>query len=151
MSQKTVFLSHRRDPLGRTSSKLLQQSPNLAMRLSEQSARCGIDPEWLVLLAVEDHLQRVSPIAASHDEARLLREINQGFPEAVWLRYRELKTKRDARTLSDPKQQELRQLTNDIKLRNARRLEQVMELARLRRQPLDDVLDELGIRDPGYV
>jgi hypothetical protein len=78
-------------------------------------------------------------------EAELLQKINEGLPEATWERYRSLKAKRDAEALTEEEHAELLRLVNEIELRNARRLEVVGELARLRGVRLPDLVKQLGL------
>lgn len=77
--------------------------------------------------------------------------INEGMPQESWRRYHELNDKRLAETITNDELCELRSLTDVIELANARRLERLIELAQLRKIKLGDLMEELGIRDPGYV
>ncbi len=81
---------------------------------------------------------------SSHESALLLK-INQGIPPAVQQRYDELIDKRDARTLTPEEYRELLDMTDQVELFDAKRMERIMELARLREQPLSVLLEELGI------
>jgi hypothetical protein len=80
----------------------------------------------------------------------LLQQINQGLPPPTWERYHALKQKRDARTLAPDEHAELLAMTNQVELWNARRVELVATLARLRQVPLRAMMDELGLIPPPY-
>jgi hypothetical protein len=73
------------------------------------------------------------------------------LPEAVWLRYHRLVAKRRDGTLTDNEYEESKSLTDDVELAHARRVEKLVDLARLREVSLDDLMAELGLRNPGYV
>jgi hypothetical protein len=90
------------------------------------------------------------PALLSPAEADLLQKINQGLPPEVWERYHQLVAKRRAETLTPSEHTELIRLSDQIELANARRLEHLVELARLRQISLDTLMDQLVIKAPGY-
>jgi uncharacterized protein with von Willebrand factor type A (vWA) domain len=71
-------------------------------------------------------------------EAELLERINERLPKSTRTRYHELQAKRDAETLTDAKHAELIRLVNEVEILNARRLEAVAELAKLRGERFPD-------------
>ena len=83
-------------------------------------------------------------------ESVLLMKINEGVPDAVQHRYDELIAKRNERTLTDAEYSELLQLTDQMELSDAKRLEYLIELARIRNKPLKLLMNELGIISPEY-
>ena len=85
------------------------------------------------------------------DEARLLLKINQGLSPKVQKRYDELIAKRRAESLTTDEYDELLRLTNQIENLEARRMEYLAELARLRQTSLTKLMENLGIRPPAYV
>jgi len=100
----------------------------------------------------EEFLQTIHRIHQLHEEhclsareSELLLNINQGIPAAMQRRYDELIEKRDARTLTTEEYKELLQLTDQVELLDAKRVEYLLELARLRKQPLSLLMEELGI------
>ena len=103
-------------------------------------------PEFQKLLHTVD---KIHPLHEEHRlssrESELLLKINQGLPPSVQRRYDELIDKRDARTLTPEEYQELLNMTDQVELSDAKRMEYVMELSGLREQPLSVLLDELGI------
>lgn len=72
-------------------------------------------------------------------------EINRGLPEATWLRYRELNQKRRDEAITDEQLTELRSLNDVIEGDRVRRLELVVELAKLRGVTFDSLMNELGL------
>ncbi len=105
----------------------------------------------------EKFLQTVNRIHPLHEEHRLsareselLCSINQGIPAPVQRRYDELIEKRDARTLTTEEYEELLQLTDQVELLDAKRVGYLVELARLREQPLSLLMDELGLSQTTY-
>ena len=81
-------------------------------------------------------------------EADLLMKINQGVPEAVQQRYDALIEKRKASTLTDGEYRELLRVTDQVELMDARRMEYLTALARIREKTLPVLMAELGIEPP---
>jgi hypothetical protein len=94
-------------------------------------------------------INRIHPLHEEHRlsprESELLLKINQGIPPDMQRRYDELIEKRDARTLTSAEYEELLQLTDQVELLDAKRIEYLLELARLRKQPLAMLMNELGM------
>ena len=94
-------------------------------------------------------INRIHPLHEEHrlspSESELLLKINQGIPPDMQRRYDELIEKRDARTLTSAEYEELLQLTDQVELLDAKRVEYLLELARLRKQPLAMLMNELGL------
>jgi len=93
--------------------------------------------------------QRQAP-SLPQSEAELLLKINQGVPSEVQKRYDELVTKRREESLTPDEFDELLHLTNQIEGLEARRVEYLAELARLRQTSLTKLMKDLGIRSPAY-
>src|SRR5262245_20823347 len=79
-------------------------------------------------------------------EAGLLHAINQGLPPTTQQRLNELIAKRRAETISAKELRELKKLTDQIEKSDARRLELLTELARLRNVPLRKLIKQLGLK-----
>lgn len=86
----------------------------------------------------------------SRRETELLQEINRGLSQQDWQRYRELVARRRAETLTPAEQTALIVLMDQIEEANARRIEHLIELARLRGTSLEALMDALGIKAPAY-
>jgi hypothetical protein len=78
----------------------------------------------------------------------LLERINEALPETTWERYDALKKQRDSETLTDAEHDELIRLVNLVEIWNARRMEAVAELARLRGVRFPDLVKQLGLGPP---
>lgn len=93
--------------------------------------------------------QRETP-QLSPQESALLLQINQGLTASEQTRYAELITKREAETLSEPEYSELLALGEKAEAIQAKRLEALAELAKLRSIPLTELVQTLGLR-PSHV
>jgi hypothetical protein len=126
----------------------LTMPPNLEARLRDQAAREGVDAGTLVLRTLE---QQFGETTHADRETELLSRISAGPSEAVWQRYHELAAKRDAATLAPEEHAELVELSDVIETADVRRLEHMVELAKLRGIDLRTLRSQLGIPapDPG--
>lgn len=84
----------------------------------------------------------------AHQEAALLQQINLGVAPATWQRYRVLKAKRRAATLTETEQSELIAIGDQIESATARRVAALVQLAQLRHTSLEALMDQLGIQPP---
>ena len=127
--------------------------PDLESHLLREAAKHGIDPREFVVNAVRAHLQanRVAAPSLDAEQSRLLEEINQGLSQTQWTRYYALVSNRQAGTLSEDEYAELTAASNHIEKLNARRMECLAELARLRGTSLQDLLKQLGIEPPPVI
>ncbi len=122
-------------------------SPELETRLQAEAARKGLDAQRYIVETLQEHLQLSQQAAsATSSEADLLQAINRGLSQQTWQRYRDLLKKRDAETLSANEQVELIAISDRIEETNARRLESLVQLARLRQVSLEQLMEALGIR-----
>jgi hypothetical protein len=78
-------------------------------------------------------------------EARLLRQINQGFGDSWWQRYHDLIEKRQMSVLTAAEHRELIAMTDEVERKEAKRLQALVKLAKLRKQSLRDVMKDLGL------
>jgi len=81
-------------------------------------------------------------------EAELLKQINLGIALKTWQKYDTLKAKRQAATLTPTEHEELIAIGNKIEIANAQRIFALSQLATLRNAPLEELMEELGIRAP---
>lgn len=84
--------------------------------------------------------------ALSERESELLLQINRGLPAQTRKRLNELIEKRQSHTIQQDELQELRQITDQIEKSDAERLKWLIELAALRNLPLDDLINQLGLK-----
>lgn len=82
----------------------------------------------------------------SERESELLLAINQGLPAPTRKRLNGLIKKRQSYTITQAELQELCQLTDQIEKSDAERLKHLIELAHLRQVPLDDLIQQLGLK-----
>lgn len=129
-------------------------TPQLEVRLREAAAKEGfVVGEYIVHLLGE----RLSPPqdhstpCLTEAEARLLQKINQGLPQETWQRYHELLDKRRAESLTPDEHAALIALSDQIEEANVRRLDHLVELARLRQTPLAVLMQQLGLQAPASV
>lgn len=85
------------------------------------------------------------------EEAVLLDRINRGIPSDLRAEYQDLRTKREAETLTEAEYQRLIQLSNQIEQLGAQRLEALATLAQLRQVSLPTLMEDLGIQASTYV
>ena len=95
------------------------------------------------------HAQREAP-HLSQSETALLLQINQGIAVDLKQRFEQLVAKRQSETITPDELHELIQITDQIERRDAQRLAALDELARLRKMPLPELMDDLGIQSAAY-
>jgi hypothetical protein len=117
----------------------LSLQPDTEARLLAVAQARGKTPDEVVA----DLLDRL-PAEAS--EAELLKEINEGFPETFWQRYRDLIARRHAGTLTPSEQEELIALSDQVEERTLRRTQALVELAQRRGVEVNELLQQMGIR-----
>lgn len=131
----------------------LEITPDLESALRREAARQGLDTQGYILSTLRERLASARLDAApslSAEETDLLQGINRGLPRETWHRYAALKEKRRAGTLSPEEQTALIALSDQIEEMNVRRMECVVQLARLRQTSVDDLMEDLGIKSPLY-
>lgn len=84
-------------------------------------------------------------------EAELMLQINQGIPSNIQKQYDELIVKRQAETLTTDDHKQLLNLTEQIEKLQAQRIKYLVELSRIRRVSLTELMEGLGIQVPNYV
>lgn len=126
-------------------SLTLELPPELETEIRSAAARAGVALESYALTALQERVRREVPADPPETESDLLERINTGLPPATWFRYQELTAKRRADTLPDVEYPELLCLTEEVELWNARRLETLLQLARLREVPLRSLVEEMGL------
>ena len=105
------------------------------------------DIEQLIARILLLKAERSAP-SLSADETDLLARINEGLPEGDALRYHGLMDKRRARALTPEEHWELLRLTDAAEAIQARRIHDLVELARLRGTSLNALIEELGLHVP---
>ncbi|MCB1092503.1 MAG: hypothetical protein KDL87_13285, partial [Verrucomicrobiae bacterium] len=107
--------------------------------LSSGSRACGLKSLREIFSGVCKTLE------PDRDESTLIESINQGLPGDFWERFHQLKEKGETADLAENESEELTQMADRIEEADAERLEAVVELARRRGVPFDEVLAEFEI------
>ncbi len=81
----------------------------------------------------------------SEQESVLLMKINDAIPTTLQKRYEVLLSKNREETITPIEHQELRKIIDKIEIKNAERLEHLIELSRIRNVSLDEVMKQLHI------
>lgn len=123
----------------------LDIATDLEHQILQEAQRRGLDAKSFVLDLLRETLASRATSQGTLRESELLEEINRGFPEEVWARYKELIAKRQAETLSAEEHSELIGLIDRIEVANAHRIECLAELATRRQVPLRKLMVEMGI------
>jgi hypothetical protein len=132
----------------------IEISPELESQVREQAAQQGLGADEYVVNVLRQYLretERPKTSCLPETEARLLAQINEGFPPDWWQRYNELTEKRRAETLTPEEQATLIGLSDQIEELNARRIQHLIELARLRQTSLPELMEQLGIKPAPYL
>jgi hypothetical protein len=130
--------------------------PELEAQLRAEAARAGQDPDTFIRSTLQERLRpsnhrpQALPPHLKRSEAELLQKINQGLPSELWERYHELVARRRAETLTPEEHARLIEVSDQIEAANARRIALLVELAGLRQTTLEALMDQLGIKSPGY-
>lgn len=132
-------------PMASAQSPVLEQPDEILQAIARLS---NPELESVVQRALEIRAERSVP-HLSVRESELFAQINEGASEATWNRYRELRAKRDGAPLTPAEHEELLELYDTIELQHARRLRAVIELAQLRNEPVEELMDSLGLNSPG--
>lgn len=129
---------------------MLELPSEIENKLRQAAARADLDTAGYILETLQARLRQNEIPHLPKAESDLLQEINQGMPETDWQRYNELIAKREAEMLTVDERDELVAITDRREEANARRMANLVALARLRKKPLESVMEELGIQTPSY-
>lgn len=83
--------------------------------------------------------------ALKADEAKLLEAINETLPADQRTAYRRLSTKRKNESLTVGEHRELLRLSDEVEMLHARRMQSLVKLAALRKMPLLELMEQLGL------
>lgn len=129
-------------------------SPQLESKLRAVATKQGLDANEYVLNTLQEHFRHAQSDETPHlieRESDLLQQINAGLPTETWQRYHELIAKRRAETLTFEEQATLIEISDQIEQLNAKRIKDLVELARLRKISLTTLMQKLGIEPLPYV
>ncbi len=101
---------------------------------------------------LEKFMQKVGHLVARRKgaylperESQLLMKINKAIPVALQNRYELLLAKNRAETITPTEHEELLSVIEKVEIKNAERLENLIELSRLRNMPLDVLMKQLHL------
>jgi hypothetical protein len=132
----------------------MKKVPRISLMSSGKAAeaRSGYNNPIKMDLLGEDFMSRITAVRGKRTgtclpaaEARLLTQINHGFTNAWWDSYRDLVSKRQEFRLNAAEHQQLIRLTDELEQREAKRLQALVKLAKLRKQSLTDLMRSLGL------
>lgn len=114
--------------------QILEQMGQLALSDLEQVMNKGY---YLLAEKKAPHL--------SKRETELFLEINDGFDEVFWYRYKELREKLEDETMTPTENEEFLKMNEKVEAKNVIRLRSVAELAQLRQMSIPDLMNQLGL------
>ena len=120
--------------------------PNEILQAIERLSNPDLDS--VLQRAQELRAERMAP-HLSVRETELLTQINEGASDETWARYRDLRSRRDSPAFTASEHQELLDLYDVIELQHSRRISAVVDLAQLRKQSVEELMDILGLVSPG--
>jgi hypothetical protein len=124
---------------------LVELPPEIEARVQEAAEAEGIDTAAYVRDAMAaSHPFPAAP--ASMTEKELVEEINRGFSEAFWERFRVLVRRREAGTMTVAEQQEAISMSDRTEARAVERLQCLLELSERRGKSVDELMTEMSIR-----
>ena len=123
---------------------VLELPPELESRVQAAAEAEGLDMAAYVRETVQARLPfHLAPSAMT--ERELVEEINKGFSEAFWERFRVLVRLREAGTMTDSEQREAIQMSDRTEARSVERLECLLELSSRRGKTVRQLMAEMGI------
>ncbi|MBD2112005.1 MULTISPECIES: hypothetical protein [Cyanophyceae] len=126
----------------------LDLSPELEIQLRAEAAKQGLDPQHYILETLHTRLA-ANQTAANHlltAETDLIQHINLGLSGEMWDEYYALIDKRQAESLTADEHHRLIEISDQIEALNVERIQALVQLAALRQQSLENVMDDLGIK-----
>lgn len=139
-----------------THARRIQAVVTLAQKrgvlFEELMDQLGFDPTHLLVGTLKDRFGPTPelPPALNAEETDLLRVINAVLPDEILRRYQELKQYCREETLTDEQHPELLRLLEQVEGTHASRLEAVLKLAQRRGVPFTEMMEQLGLVNPGY-
>jgi hypothetical protein len=125
-------------------------NPELESRMRDEAARSGMEPGAYMVQALEQRLRQSppDPRRLSAEESELLLKINNGPAGMNWDRYHALLARNRDETIAPAEHAELIAMIHAVEEANAGRINDLIELARLRGVSLDALLESLNILPP---
>lgn len=128
-------------------SLVLQINPSLEKRMRQNAIQKGIDLSQFIVQILELNFpeEKSKPKTIAEHEAQLLQKIELAIPIETWERYHILRAKRQNETIIASEIAEYTAITQKIEAANVQRLAVLIELAKIRKVSLDEVMNQLGL------
>ncbi len=124
---------------------LVDLPPEIEARVHEAAEAEGIDTAAYVReVMTASHPFPAAP--ASMTEKEPVEEINRGFSEAFWDRFRYLVARRQAETMTPAEQKEAISMSDRTENWDAERLQCLLELSQRRGKSVQELMTEMGVR-----
>lgn len=128
-------------------SLVLQINPSLENRVRQNAKLKGVDLSQFIVQFLELNFpeEKPKPKALSKREALLLQKIELSIPVETWERYHILRAKRQEETINQSESAEYDAINQQIEAVNVNRLASLIELAKIRKITLDELMNQLGL------
>lgn len=128
-------------------SLVLQINPSLENRVRQNALQKGIDLNQFIVQFLELNFpeEKPKPQVISRQESVLLEEINAFIPIETWERYHFFRAKRQNETINASESAEYDAINQQIETANVKRLKLLIELAKIRKITLDELMQQLGL------
>lgn len=128
-------------------SLILQINPSLEDRVRQNASRKGVDLNQFIVQFLESNFPEEKPKtkAVSKREALLLQKIDLAIPIETWERYHILRAKRQEETINQLEIEEYAAINQQIEAANVKRLASLIELSKIRKISLDELINQLGL------
>jgi hypothetical protein len=134
-------------------SLILQINPSLERRIHQTALRRGVEMSQFVVQFLEANFpeEKPKPKKISHKEIELLKKIELAIPIEVWERYHILRAKRQNDSITSDEISEYTYINQQIETANVARLRTLIELAKIRKVSLDELMNQLGLTNEQIV
>lgn len=122
---------------------------DLEQKLRATASAAGENVDEYIVKLLEKNVQE-KVLDPSSNATGLLQIINRGLSPEAWARFHTLLQKRDTRVITATELEELIDLTEEIEVAHAQRMEALVALATLQNKPLPILMNELGIGPVAY-
>lgn len=128
-------------------SLVLQINPSLENRVRQNALQKGIDLNQFIVQFLELNFpeEKPKPQTISARESILLQKIDLAIPVETWERYHVLRAKRQDETINVSESAEYDAINQQIEVANVKRLTSLIELAKIRKITLDELMQQLGL------
>lgn len=130
-------------------SILIDIPQDLEQKLRATASEAGENIDEYIVKLLEKNVQE-KVLDSSFSQTALLQIINQGLSPEAWARFHALLQKRDNQVITNTELGELIDLTEDIEIAHAQRMEALVALATMQNKPLPALMNELGIGPVDY-